>query len=71
MRGLQDPNQSNVANLNNVRRLASRHFRITEKEYLKPKSMNLKLKIRYKISETCIGASMTSTRVISLELRVI
>jgi hypothetical protein len=34
---LQNPNQSNVDNLNNVRREASRHFRNKKKEYLKPK----------------------------------
>ena len=37
MQGLQDPNQSNVDNLNNVRREASRHFRNKRKEYLKDK----------------------------------
>jgi hypothetical protein len=30
-----NPNQSNVDNLNNVRRDASRHFRNKKKEYLK------------------------------------
>ena len=34
---LQDPNQNNVANLNNVRREASRHFRNKKKEYMKAK----------------------------------
>jgi hypothetical protein len=33
----QNPNQSNVENLNNVRREASRHFRNKKKEYLKAK----------------------------------
>jgi len=37
MQWLQDPNQSNVDNLNNVRREASRHFRKKKKEYLKAK----------------------------------
>jgi hypothetical protein len=37
MEGLQDPNQSSVDNLNNVRRKASRHFRNMRKEYLKAK----------------------------------
>jgi hypothetical protein len=32
---LQDPNQSNVDNLNNVRREVSRHFRNKNKEYMK------------------------------------
>jgi hypothetical protein len=37
MQWLQDPNQSNVDNLNNVRREASRHFRNQKKEYLRAK----------------------------------
>jgi hypothetical protein len=34
IRWSQDPKQSNVDNLNNVRREASRHFRNKKKEYL-------------------------------------
>jgi len=34
---VQDPSQSNVDNLNNVRCEASRHFRNKKKEYLKAK----------------------------------
>jgi len=37
MQWLQDPNQSNVDNLNNIRHAASRHFRNKKKEYLKAK----------------------------------
>ena len=37
MKFLQNPNQSNVDNLNDVRREASRHFRKNNKEYLKAK----------------------------------
>jgi hypothetical protein len=37
MQWLQNPNQSNVDNLNTVRREASRHFRNKKKEYLKAK----------------------------------
>jgi len=37
MRWSQDPNQSIVDNLNNVRLEASRHFRNKKKEYLKAK----------------------------------
>ena len=36
-----DPSQSNVDNLNNVRREASRHFRDKKKAYLKAKIENL------------------------------
>jgi hypothetical protein len=35
MQWLQDPNQSNVHNVNNVRHSASRHFRNKKKEYPK------------------------------------
>ena len=37
MQWIQNPSQSNVDNLNNVRREASRHFRIKKKAYLKAK----------------------------------
>jgi hypothetical protein len=37
MQWLQDQNQSNVDNLNNLRRGASRHFRNKNKEYVKAK----------------------------------
>jgi hypothetical protein len=35
MQWLQDPSQSNVDNLNSVRRVARRHFRNKKKEHLK------------------------------------
>jgi len=38
---LQDPTQSNVYNLNNVRRDVSRHFMNKKKEYLKDKTDEL------------------------------
>ena len=37
MRLVQNPNKSNVENLNNVRRVASRHFWNKKEEYLKAK----------------------------------
>ena len=37
MQWIQDPSQSNVDNLNNIRRDASRHFRNKKKAYLKVK----------------------------------
>jgi len=37
MQWLQDPSQSNVDNVNNVRREASKHFRSKKNEYLKAK----------------------------------
>ena len=46
MQWLQDPNQSIVANLNNVRCLASRHFRFKKKEYLKANIDELEISIK-------------------------
>jgi len=37
MQWIQDPSQSNVDNLNNVRREVTRHFRNKKKAYLRPK----------------------------------
>jgi len=37
MQWIQDPSQTSVDNLNNVRREASRHFRNKRKAYLKAK----------------------------------
>ena len=42
MHWLQDPSQSNVDNLNNVRREANRHFKNEKKKHKKAKLMNLK-----------------------------
>jgi len=53
----QDSNQSNVDNLNNVRREASRCFRNKKKEYLQAKVMNLKLTVTPRISNFCRGIS--------------
>ena len=46
MQRLQDPNYSNVDNLNYVRREVSRRFRYKKKEYWKLKLMNFKLTVR-------------------------
>jgi hypothetical protein len=62
VRWLQDPGQRNVDNLKNVRHAGSRHFMNKRNEYLKAK-INLKLTLRSKISETCIGAPMTLRRI--------
>jgi len=37
MQWVHEPSQSNIDNLNNVRRDASRHFRNKKKEYLRAK----------------------------------
>jgi hypothetical protein len=70
MQWLQNPNQSNVDNPNNVKRAASRHFRGGKKRRNigKLKLMKLKQTVRTRISETCIGESMTLRRITSLEL---
>jgi hypothetical protein len=41
LQSLQDPSEINGDNLNNVRREASRHFRIKKREYLKDKIKEL------------------------------
>ena len=48
MQWLQDPNQSNVDNLNNIRCAASRHFRNRKKEYLKAKIDDLETNSKIK-----------------------
>ena len=65
---IHDPSESNVDNLNNVKRDTSRYFRNKKKAYLKLKLRNLKLTVRSKILGTCIGASVTLRRGTSLEL---
>jgi hypothetical protein len=55
---LQDPNQSNVDDLNNIRRAASRHFRNKEKEYLNAKIEELETNNKIKnIRHLCRGIS--------------
>jgi len=45
---LQDPSQSNVHNISNVRHVASRHFRNKNKEYLKVKIAELEINNKIK-----------------------
>jgi ribosomal protein L21E len=59
MQWLQDPNQSNVDNLNNVRREANRHFRNNKTEYLKAKMEDFEINSKTRISETIMAQSMT------------
>ena len=54
----QDPSQSNVNNLNNVRCEARVHFRNKKLVYLKAKIEELE-SIRSKILGTCTGSSVT------------
>jgi ElaB/YqjD/DUF883 family membrane-anchored ribosome-binding protein len=68
MQWLQDPNQSDVDNLNNVRREVNKHSRNRKKEYLRAKIDELVNKVRSRISEICIGVSEKLRMVNSLEL---
>ena len=51
MQWLQDPDQSNVDNLNNVRREASRHFMNKKKGYLKAKIEELETSSEVKFNK--------------------
>jgi hypothetical protein len=51
---LQDPSETNGDNLNDVRRVASRHFRNKKRECLKDKIISLQRIVRTRTSETCI-----------------
>ena len=64
----QDPNQSIVDNLNNIRLEASRHFGNKNKEYLKVKINELDANSKIMISQTCVWASLILKRGTSLEL---
>jgi hypothetical protein len=48
MQRVQDPSQSNVENLNKVRRDASRHLRNRKKAYMKAKIEELEIKSKIK-----------------------
>jgi hypothetical protein len=66
---IQDPSQSNVDNLNNVRRDASRHFRDKKEADLKARTEDLEINSKIKkILGICIWASETLRRVTSLEM---
>jgi len=67
MHWLQDPNDSNLDNLNNVRRETRRRFRNKKKEYLKAKIDELETNSEIKMLGTCIGASMILRKVTGLE----
>jgi len=55
MQWLQNPNESNVDNLNNIRCAASRHFRNKKKEYLKAKIDELKTNSKINIGDLYRG----------------
>jgi hypothetical protein len=54
--------------MNSVRRDATRHFSKKKKPNLKAKIEELETSSKIKILGTCVGASMTSRKVTSLEL---
>ena len=68
MQWVQDPCQSNVDNLNSVRREVSRHFRNKKKEYLRAKIEELEANSKIHYIGICIGASMTLRRGTSLDV---
>jgi len=65
---IQDPSQSNVDILNNVRREVSRHFRNKKKAYMRAKIEELETNSKIKTLGTSIGASMTLRRGTSLDV---
>ena len=68
MQWVKYPSQSNVDNLNQVRRDASRHFRNKKKAYLKAKIVELENNIKIKNIRACIIALVTLRRITGLEL---
>jgi len=58
MQWIQDPSQSNVDILNNVRREINRNFRNKMKAYLRAKIEELETNSKNKTLGTCIGASI-------------
>ena len=68
MQWIQDPSQSNVDNLNNVRREVSRHFRNKKKTYLRAKIQELETNNKIQNIRDCIGASVTLRRGTSLDV---
>jgi hypothetical protein len=63
MRWVRDPSQSNIDNLNNIKRETSGPFRNTKKISSKDKIEELILTLKLKMLGTCIGASVTLRRV--------
>jgi hypothetical protein len=55
---LHIPNRIYLANLNNIRLEASKHFKIKKKEYLKDKINELAKTVRTRILETCIESQL-------------
>jgi hypothetical protein len=69
MQWIQDQSQSNIDNLNIVRREVNRQFRNKMKAYLRTKLRKLQLTVRSKTLGTCIGVSETLRMGTSLDLK--
>jgi len=67
MQWMQDPSQSNVDILNNVKREVSRHFRAKKKAYRRAKIEEFETN-RSKILGNCIEATMTLKMGTSLDV---
>ena len=65
---VQDPSQSNVDNLNNVRSETSRHFRKKMKAYLTVKFVYVETNILMKNIRNCKGTSIILRMATGLEL---
>ena len=65
---LQDPSQSNVHNLNNVRREGSGHFRNKKKAYLKPTIKELETNCKIKNTRHFYRGINDFKKVTSLQL---
>jgi hypothetical protein len=63
---IQNPSQSNVVYVNNVKLEANRHVRNKKREYMKAKIEELETTSKNKILGTCTGASTTLREVTSL-----
>ena len=55
---------SKADNLNNIRREGSRHRRNKKKEFMKSKIDEFETNSNIKISETCLGPSVTLTLIV-------
>ena len=65
---IQDPSQSNIDNLNKVKREVSRHFRSKNKAHLRSKIEEIETNNKIKTLGTYIGASVTLRRDTSLDV---
>jgi hypothetical protein len=67
MQCLHNPDQTNLDNVNNIRHETSRYFRDKRRNARNLILMNLTLTVRTRMSETCVGVSVTLRRVTRLD----